>query len=137
MPTLVLPDYMGDLRGWLRTQPDLAPLHAGRVFFAIPATPVFPLIRMLDVNTVAQPGEAPMFDHRSSLIVWGGKPSDYAAVSLLAQTLGSVLQHTPTPFAIGGTWIGNIGGVSVRDSPDPDTGAPRRIVDSLITLRAA
>lgn len=130
-----VPDYMGDLRTWLRTHPYLTSL-AARVFFHIPTSPAFPLVRLSDAGTTRQPGEAPIYDVALGVEIWGGKPADYAAVVNTERAVIAAFEYLAAGTLIGATVVNNVEIGTGLDSPDPDTGAPRKVLTPTLTVRA-
>lgn len=132
-----IPDYMGDLRGWLRTHPYLTAVD-GRVFFRIPKPPIlFPLIRLHDAGTTRQAGEAPIYDVALGVEIWGGKPADYATVVNTERAVIAAFEYLGAGTLIGAaTVVNNVEIGTGLDSPDPDTGAPRKVLTPLLTVRA-
>lgn len=140
--TVVIPDVMPDVRYWLRTHPDLQPLHAGRVFFRIPdddKVSGWPLIRIYQHSGGIPDlgGDAPISTVEISIECWHNKDSGYTAVRQLANATASALfQLIPGSLLnpSGQTRAINATATTIIDSPDPDTGWPRKIVDTTWTF---
>lgn len=140
--TVIVPDAMNDLRWWLRRVPDLVPLVGGRVVFRIRDDTPFPLQRIYRSGGGMRQdgGGTPIQDILLSIECWGAAENGYDAVrAIVAATESAVWQLTS------GTRINPTGQTLVVDSivtnsidsPDPDTGAPRYILDSRFTVMAA
>lgn len=132
------PDAMPDIRGWLRTHPDLAPLHAGRVFFRIPdSQPATPFMRIYRSSGAVQPGETPIQDLRISLEIWGTQNSDYQSVRQLAVAVEGACHKImgPTPIGSGATTVTNAQVQAAIDTPEPDSGWPRISIETVFTVR--
>lgn len=131
---IVFPDVLGDVRAWLRAHPDLTPLVNGRVFFRIPETASFPLIRIYQAGGAVQPGDAPVQDVRLAFDIWGsGK--QYAQTTQAKLAVESACHRLPVPCRLGTTQVGNAQVTSALFLPDPQTGDPRWVVDALFTVR--
>lgn len=135
-------DTMRDVRAWLRTHPYLTALTAtdgtsllnARVFFRIPNAPSYPLVRIYEINTVNQDGDAPIVDTMIGIDVWGG---DYQQVADITLALRAAFHLMAPDAPIGATTIGlNADVIGSVDSPDPDTGRPRKVLTALLTSRA-
>lgn len=128
------PDLLGDLRSWLRTHTWLQPLVAGRVFFRIPKGPTFPLIRIYDAGTTRLPGEIPLISGQVGIDIWGGT---YQQVKDITNAVAAALDYLPTGSVIGAaTVLLNVDVGTAVDSPDPDTGDPRKVLTPTVTARA-
>ena len=130
----IYPDVLGDVRTWLRAHPWVQPLVSGRVFFRLPDNPTFPCVRIYDAGTTQQPGEAPIVDAQVGIDVWGGT---YQQVKDITNAIAAAC-HTLSPGSkIGTTTVVNNAdpGTSI-DSPDPDTGQPRKVLTATFTARA-
>ena len=126
-------DVMGDLRGWLRLHPYLSSL-SGRVFFRIPERPTVPLLRIHRSGGGNQPGEAPIEDVQVGIDVWGGT---YAEIVTLTNDIKSALHLMPSGTHLGTSTVClNADVIGEVDSPDPDTGSPRKIITALLTVRS-
>jgi hypothetical protein len=138
----VYPDLLGDLRTWLRAHPYLTALKTGsgasllngRVFFRIPDDAIFPLIRIYDAGITKQPGEVPIIDGQIGVDIWGGT---YADVTAIRNAVAAAFDLLDSGTLIGSTTVvlNAESGTSV-DSPDPDTGAPRKVLTPTVTARA-
>lgn len=139
---IVFSDWLFDLRTWLRTHPALVPLVNGRVFFRVPPVlkgqkfpAIAPFMRVYSAGGGPQPGEAPIEDNRAAIEVWGNEGSDYDNLREVVVALKSAFFRMDNDV-VGGTcfFYGLV--TSAPDAPDPSTGAPRYVVDTLITCRA-
>lgn len=132
--TSLYADVMGDLRSWLRAHANLASI-SGRVFFRIPDDPTFPLIRIYRAGGGNQPGEVPIEDVYVGIDVWGGS---YDEVTTLANGVKAALHLMLPDTLLGSTTVGlNADVTGEIDTPDPDTGRPRKTLTALLTVRAA
>lgn len=137
---VMLPDAMPDIRYFLRHHPFLADLSGGRVFFRLPDAGKVsgaPFIHLYWVGGGLQPdSEAPIADVQVSLAIWGMTRTDYEAVrltSLAIQNIAFVFSDM-TVLGPGGT-IGKYLKITTGlDSPDPDTGAARIILNTVWTV---
>jgi hypothetical protein len=141
IPAVVFPDTMPDVRAWLRAHPVLAPLHGGRVFFRLPAKGkglAFPCMRIYQLGGAVQAGtDTPIEDLHISIETWGGQDSDYPAVRQLNVALRSAchqLQQGTLINPAGNTVVSNAQVTNSLDSPDPQTGWPRIICDTVFTV---
>lgn len=146
---VVIPDFMPDVRYWLRTHPDLAPFHAGRVFFRIPdagkvSGGVLMRLYRIGGGIADLGGDAPISTFDISIECWciqtpttpdprklytTVRQMADATVSALFQVIpGSLLNPTGQTRAL------NALATTVIDSPDPETGDPRMVVDSRWTF---
>jgi hypothetical protein len=129
-----------DLKPWLIAQPDLAPLHGGRVFFKFPVgLDAYPAVRMYNsVLPVFLPndGGMPVVDAHIAFDVFGGSDEDFDAVNAIATTLVGVLNAIQPGTVIGGTRVLDADAIGGTDSPDPATGWPRYILDTRWTCTA-
>ena len=129
------PDPLWDLRTWLRAHPLLASLTGDRVFFRVPVTaPAAPFIRLYQVGGGPLPTDAPTMAVRASHEVWGTVDADYQKVTQTCQALESLYRYAQSVLMGAGTILQNAHVTGVVDAPDPDTGAPRRVVDVLLTV---
>ena len=144
------PDYMVDMRAWLRAHPYLVNLTAGRVFFRIPPKPsAAPFLRIYQSGggPQAEESDAPVMDIRLGIDVWGMAGSDYTAVRKTGNALYAIAHDTPaltrltgpptSSYAWGNTVHMNLNITTSLDSPDPDTGWPRKVLDAVWTVRHA
>lgn len=130
--TVVKPDVMGDVRTWLRSLTDLNPYING-VFFATPDNAKFPLVRLTEAGWSFQPGETPAGLQRVMIEVIGGSFPDYYKVSGATNLIVSAIWALTGP--IGTTTRVLNGDVdSVSDVPDPDDGAPRKVISAVFTV---
>lgn len=134
-------DFLPDFKAWLKANPALAPLHGGRVFYRVPSSSAFPLLRVYRVGGGAENrGEFPVLSSpRVGIEVWGNQPSQYDAVRGLQVTLEDQLNTAgPQPlnppagvtFLIGALVTGAV------DAPDPDLGWPRYTTTVTLTVRS-
>jgi hypothetical protein len=134
---VVVSDSLFDLRSWLRSHPDLQPLHGGRVFFRVPDRGLTaPFMRLYRVGGGPQPNtDAPESDLRFAIEVWGLQFADYPVVRQLVNATESAFLQAESVVS-GGTLIQYANVTAAVDAPDPDTGWPRFVVDVVATLRA-
>lgn len=144
MTTTTYPDVLGDLRTWCRALPGLSSI-SGRVFFHIPTTtPTFPLVRLYLVGGGPDGNEAPVENIRVAFEIWGRPlrgggatgPGTYGDITALMLAIKAGLHDLVGPIGTT-TVVLNAEATNVLQSPDPDTGAPRFIVDALLTVHAA
>lgn len=145
--TVIVPDFLSDARYWLRRQSDLVPLVDGRVFFRIPPNAIFPLQRIYRSGGGMRQsgGGTPIQDIMLSIECWGAAPDSptatssngYNAVrSVVAATESAIWQLTsrtqinPT----GQTIVVDAAVLTGIDSPDPETGSPRYVLDSRFSV---
>ena len=134
--TTSLADWRPDVRTWLRTHPDLAPLHGGRVFLRMPdRLGPTPFCRMYRVGGPSDP-LLPFEQPRLSIEVWGRTFSDWPAVRQLEVSLLTVLRQAENVVS-GKTLIANAHVTSSADLPDPDTGWPRMVITADLIVRLA
>lgn len=135
------PDVMIDVRDWLRAHPYLTALQTTsgqsllnrRVFLRIPKSVTYPLIRVYDAGTVNQTGEAPLEDAQIGLDIWG---ADHQNVADISRALKAAWHLMPPGTMIGATTVGlDADVIGSVDSPDPDTGNPRKIMTVALTCR--
>lgn len=122
----VLPDLDEVLIGFLNTHPALAPLHNGRVGHSL-AGGNGTAVRVASLGgTQAWPWEGTT---EYQIECWGGS---YHQANTLARTVVAAAYDLPGPA--GGGFV-SAAEVTLRplDSPDPDTGRPRLIVQVSIT----
>lgn len=135
----VYPDLLGDVRTWLRAHPFLTAL-SGRAFFRIPDKTVFPLLRLYDAGTTKQPGEVPIVNGLVGIDVWGEigvSGATYGDVGEIARAVAAAFDLLPAGTLIGaGTVVLNSESGTIVDSPDPDTGAPRKVLTAALMARA-
>lgn len=138
--TAMLPDAMPDIRHFLRNHPFLSGLSAGRVFFRIPDAgkiSVSPFIHLYWTGGGLQPdSEAPIADVSVALAIWGMDRGDYGLVretSIAIQNIAFMFSDM-TVLGPGGT-IGKYLKVTTGvDSPDPDTGWARIVLQTTWTV---
>lgn len=133
-------DPIGDILAWLIAHPVLAPLHNGNVYIRLPdQNPPAPFLRIYRSGGAVQRGETPLWDLRVAVEVWGGADSDSQIVRQFTAAMESVglsfqSQENANPGA-GTTAILNFVVNVASDSPDPDTGWPRTVADTVFTVR--
>lgn len=135
------PDFMGDLRTYLKTR--MSDLIGTRLFFKFPTTMAYPAVRMYETGGGPQTdSEAPIEDVRVAFDVWGRPASGpnstgdgtYEDVVNVTRRLKTTLHSLRGPIG-SGTFVLNADVTSVIASADPDGGSPRRIVNALLTVR--
>lgn len=137
------PDFMPDLKAWLKAHPLLAPLHGGRVFFRIPDFPVtYPLMRLYRSGGGAENrGDTPvLYLPRVGLEVWGNARSMYDQVRALEIAVETALNEAGPQLLnppSGTTYLASATVNAVVDSPDPDEGWPRFTLDAQLVVRSA
>lgn len=141
MSELVFADAMPDFRYWLRNDPILNPLHGGRVFFRLPRTTIAPMLRISQIGGGPQANsEVPLEDIQLLTEIWGMQDSDYQQVRQLRVAFQHVVQQyvAGTPLnPSGNTILWNARWNSAFDSPDPETGWPRIICNTTMTVIAS
>jgi hypothetical protein len=141
--TVIVPDFLSDVRYFLRRQSDLVPLVGGRVFFRIPDTALFPLQRIYrSGGGIRQAGgDAPIQDILLSVECWGAPPDSpqasssngYESIRQIVAATESAIWQLPSGTQInpsGQTLVVSAVVTNAIDSPDPDTGSPRYVLDS-------
>lgn len=145
MSTYLLPDFLPDIRTWLRSL-DLAGLMGSRWFFAYPDdfNGPWPAGRVYRAGGGVQAGDTPLQDVRVAAEIRGrpkgaaaGTVGTFADVSLATAHLESALFEIQDQPIGAETVVAGVYGVNVVPSPDPDDGAPRNIVNAVWTIRAA
>ena len=63
------------------------------------------------------------------------RPSDYYAVTQAKRIVESALHTLAGPIGAG-TYVYNAQVDTVTDLPDPDTGAPRKVISAVLTVRS-
>jgi hypothetical protein len=140
LPPLVIPDAMPDIRNWFRTNEWITPHIAGRAFFRLPVNPnpnKVPFIRVSrSGGGVQSNSEAPVSDIRVAVEVWGmaGKDYDKVRAAVLAIEQAALVLQPGTILGDGGTRGLNVNVTTSFDSPDPDTGWPRMMMDIIFTV---
>lgn len=130
----VYADVMGDLRTWLRAHDYLDSVD-GRVFFRIPVSPTYPLVRLYRAGGGNQPGEVPLEDVQVGIDIWA---DDYATVTAVGNAVKAALHQMLPDTALGAGTVGlNADVIGDIDAPDPDTGKPRKVLTAVLTVRAA
>lgn len=145
MPALVIPDALPDIRYWLRTHPLLVPLHLGRVFFRLPdpqnigGWPIMRIYRLPGGGIVETGGDTPFYRMYVTVECWSNGPPerrgfDFASVRQLAQAAESALWDLDSGTLLNPAGNGTRAQAALAtgtiDSPDPDTGWPRMVVDT-------
>lgn len=136
-PFLDVPDVDEDWKSFLIGQPNLAPLHGGRVYFRIQPSPIYPLLRIYRAGGGKLPGEPSILNIRFAVEVLANQinAAAYAAVRQITGVLESVVNNLDNVVS-GGTLFQNGIVTSVADKPDPDNGWPGKVADCLITCRS-
>ena len=138
MADLIVPDVIADVRAWLRSQPSLAALHGGRVFYRVPDPAKvggWPLLRLyrLGGGIIEEGGDTTTSQVDLSIEVWHNQTQGYTTVRQLALLLESVIKKIPAGTVInpaGSTVVLSGHVTNTIDSPDPDSGWPRMVADS-------
>ena len=135
------PDALPDIRFWLRNHHYLKDLSQGRVFFSIPpSVKKAPFIRIYRSGGGPQSeNEAPIMDLRLGVETWGMAGADYEAVRQTALAIEQAAHDFDPGTVLGpnGTVGQNINPTTAMDSPDPDTGWPRIVLDVVFTVRSS
>lgn len=132
MPTPVLPDPVVAARTALLAQVSLTALVVQRIYYAIPATPTYPLLVLTLVDEDELRPETA--SARVQVDVWaaGGTPQQLVDCKAIAAVVRSVARD------LRGTWSGatisNAVAAQVIPSADVPTGRARFIVDLLLEL---
>lgn len=132
MPTPLLPDARAVTIEALKGQGSLTALVGQRIYYKLPAVPLWPLV------VVSKVDDTELQWHTSTLRmqcdVWGDGNSAFAEaqVDLIARTLISVMRDMVGIWTSGR--ISNVGHANTIPSPDPDTGRARQIVDFFVEL---
>lgn len=137
-----IPDYLPDVRYFLRNNNLLQPLHQGRVFFELPApTKIggWPVMRLYDLGggIVEHGGDADISQFHIGIECWTNQQSGYQAVRQLSVLTISALRQIDPGALInpsGQTRVSHAVVINSLDSPDPDSGWPRRILDTTWTF---
>lgn len=137
-PSIVIPDYMPDIKAWLKAHPTLTPLHAGRVFFRIPTKQAqWPILRLYQMTggMMSQGGDGTESQVFIAIEVIGQPQSfDYTPVRQLATAVESVLWTMAAGTVLnpgtGQTVAHDARSMNRIDSQDPDTGSPRFVLDT-------
>lgn len=140
MSLTTFPDWLFDARAWLRS---VGGVWGARVFFDVPdpGKTSFPLLRLYaSAGPASMPGQdAPLFDARLSIEVWGKGRNTYPQVRQAAlQVQSAVFELAPGRLVPGATtYCGGAYTTAAPDSPAADTGDPRIVVDAVLSIRAA
>lgn len=133
-----------DIRTWLRTEPTLAPLNGGRVFFRFgDGTVTYPATRLYRAGGGYQTVEAPLMDLRVGIDVWGAAPGPAVTEGTFAQTdqltvaYETAMNALPPGTVIGGTVLYYAAPTGAPFNPDPDDGAPRFTITATFTCAQA
>jgi hypothetical protein len=133
-----LPDFLPDLRAWLRTNASMGPLVQGRVFFRIPAKdPASPFMRIYRSGGGVQPNaEVPFSTIRVAIETWVTTPSLYQTLRGLQIALETAIQNFVDGRRIGPGQSRVLNAVltTAADMVDPDTGWPRIVSDTVWTV---
>lgn len=133
MPTPLLPDATVIARQALLAQAPLTALVVQRVYFAIPATPTFPLVVLTLVDDDELRPEA--LTARVQADVWGagGDTQSVIDTKTIAATIRSVARDLVGTWAAGSIFNA-VAGITISQ-PDDKTGRSRHIVDLLLDLK--
>lgn len=135
-------DPIGDILAWLKAHPVLSLLHNGNVYIRLPDdNPPAPFLRIYRSGGGVQAGESPLQDIRVAVEVWGTDDSDSQTVRMFVSAMEGAAQAFQSPAVanpgLGTTAILNFTVNAAPDSPDPDTGWPRTVADTVFTVRIA
>jgi hypothetical protein len=135
------PDFLADLKVWLKNNATLTPLVGRRVFFRIPTTPsAWPLLRIYQSGGgVITGGEYPVLsDVRVGIEIWGNTFKLYDKVRqtriALEEELNNAVPQLLNP-PDGQTFLSNAWVTGCVDMPDPSTGWPRFVADVVLTIK--
>lgn len=136
---------LSDIRTWLRTEPTLAPLNGGRVFFRFPDTVTYPATRLYRAGGGYQPVEAPLMDLRVGIDVWGAAPGPGVTEGTFAQTDQLTVAYETAMNRLGlgpcvtvdGTVLFYAAPTGTPFNPDPDDGSPRFTITATFTCAQA
>lgn len=133
MPTPVLPNPKVAARTGLLAQSALTALVAQRIYYAIPANPVFPLIVLTIVDADELRPET--LTARVQADVWGagGSTQDVLDTEAVAAVLRSVARDLVGAWG-GATISSAVAGLSIQQ-PDSTTGRARTVVDLLLEIQ--
>lgn len=132
MTDLLVPDVMADLQTYLQGHPLLADLTGPRVWFRIQGSPTAaPFIRLYQVGGGMLAGEVPVENPRISHEIWGLANPDYVKVRQTVRALKTIYQSAQNVL-MGSTVLQNAEVTGTVDSPDPDTGIPRVVLDVVL-----
>jgi hypothetical protein len=132
MPTPVLPDPVVAARTALVAQTTLTALVAQRIYYAIPATPTYPLLVLTLVDEDELRPETATA--RVQVDVWGlgGSTQQVLDCKAIAAVVRSVARDLRGTW--GGATISNSVAAQVISSADVPTGRARFVVDLLLEL---
>lgn len=129
------PNAITDIQAYLKNHPYLAELTQGRVFLRLPAKiKTSPFLRLYDSGTAPlEDSDAPWLQHRLGMDVWAMDNRDYYLVNETVLALYAIAHDQSPGVVLGpnGTVVKNIAITTSVDSPDPDTGWPRKVMDAL------
>lgn len=133
MPTPVIPNVKVATRAALLAQTPLTARVDQRIYYAIPATPVYPLIVLTTVDVDETRPEAVTARVQADIWGRGNTTQDVLDTEDIAAVLRSVARD------LVGTWgsaniLSAVAGQAVPN-PDSTTGRARTIVDLLIDLQ--
>jgi hypothetical protein len=133
------PDVLKDTQYWLKNHPTLVPINGQRVFFKIPPKPSgSPFLRIYrSGGAVGEDTEIPNQDIRIAVEVWGLMASDYDKVRGTVTAVETLCHEVRSPTLLnptGLTILNNALVTTAADSPDPDTGWPRYVMDVILTV---
>lgn len=142
-----LPDVEGGVRDYLRGFPDVAAIFDQRVFFGIPAKPVWPLLVVQRVGGTDDPSEAALDLALVQIDVWGrlysdddatAKGGDKAQCDAGRRAVRKAFRSIRGATALNATTVA-YGAVVQSDPfrPDPDSDRPRYALTASIAARAA
>lgn len=123
------PDFLTDFKDWAIAHPDLT----ANVVWRFPKQPVYPIILLHGAGRVRLAGEAPFWSQRLAYQVWTNDDAQFTAIKNLADALCGALDDITSMTVIGTSLVRSVTGTSCDESPDPDTGWPRFIVNTRIT----
>jgi hypothetical protein len=133
--TVIVPDALNDIRYWLRHNTDILAYTASRTFYRIPASPQFPLQRIYRTGGGIRQtgGGAALQDVLVSVECWHNQDSGYQTLRQMVAATESAIWQIPSRTVInpgGNTRVVDAVVSNVIDSPDPDSGWPRFILDT-------
>lgn len=136
MAVRILPNVEGILIAFLKDDPDVSPLLAGRVYSTIPTAKVYPLAR------VARFAGAPVFQvpaeldaAQVQLDVWAD--SKQAAWQAIATMRAAMAERLPGVHALGKVAGVDLGQLSYDPDETFDPAKPRYIADVTVYARPA
>lgn len=139
--TLIIPDWLPDVRSWLKAHPYLVDLTGQRVFWVIPDNPSsWPVLRVYSASGATQvPGmEAPLFDARASIeIVGKGRAGWNTARQTAIAVQSAVFDLQSGRLVPGGATYCTGAAVTACPEMPFENGDPRFIADVVFTVRSA